>query len=215
MRVALRLDSRDALAQLRQAGADVQAQARKAAKSALRDEAAGLREEVRRHVGSRLNVARKSFLKAFTAKVLAQDPNRFPALYAGSKIPWSGIHESGGTLSGKMLIPLHGRVGRKTFKAQVDALIRSGNAYFVKNSKGNVVLMAENLAENDKPLAGFKRRYRKNAGIKRLKRGADIPIAVLIPKVTLRKRLDFESVVRGRLPKLCEAVRESILSIGI
>ena len=72
----------------------------------------------------------------------------------------------------------------------MDALIRSGNAWFVKNAKGHVVLMAENIVDNDKPLAGFKRRYRKNAGIKRLKRGADIPIAVLVPKVTLKKRLD-------------------------
>jgi hypothetical protein len=213
MRVTLRLDTGTLAAQLRQAGADIQARARKAAKSALQDEAAGLREEVRRHVGSRLNVARKSFLKAFTAKVLAQDPTRFPALYVGSKIPWSGIHESGGTLSGMMLIPLHGRVGRKTFKAQVDALIRSGNAWFVKNAKGHVVLMAENIVENDKPLAGFKRRYRKASGVKRLKRGADIPIAVLVPKVTLRKRLDIESVIRGRLPKISETVRQSILSI--
>lgn len=213
MRITLRTDTRALAAQLRQTGAEVQAQARRAAQNALRDEAAGLREEVRRHVGNRMTVARKSFLKAFTAKVLAQDPSRYPALYVGSKIPWSGIHESGGTISGKLLIPLHGRVGRKTFKAQVDALIRSGNAYFVRNAKGHVVLMAENLAENDKPLAGFKRRYRKNAGIKRLKRGADIPIAVLVPKVTLRKRLDLESVVKGRLPKLSEAVRQSILSI--
>ena len=59
---------------------------------------------MRRHVGSRLSVARKSFLKAFTAKVLAQDPNRFPALHVGSKIPWYGIHESGGTLDRKSVV---------------------------------------------------------------------------------------------------------------
>lgn len=38
--------------------------------------------------------------------------------------------------------------------------------------------MAENIKENDKLLAGFKRRYRKAGGISRLKRGADIPLAV-------------------------------------
>jgi hypothetical protein len=213
VRVSLRLDSRDALARLRQASAEIQAQARRVAQGALQDEAAALREEVRRHVDSRLSVARKSFLKAFTAKVLAQDPNRFPALHVGSRIPWSGLHETGGTISGMMLIPLYGRVGRKAFKVKVEALIRGGNAYFVKNAQGHVVLMAENIAEHDKPLAGFKRRYRKAEGIKRLKRGADLPIAVLVPKVMLRKRLDIESVVKDRLPKLSETVRTGILSI--
>ena len=58
-----------------------------------------------------------------------------------------------------MLIPLHGRVGRKRFKAQIAELMRGGNAYFIKNAKGNIVLMAENIKEHDRPLAGFKRRY--------------------------------------------------------
>ena len=99
-----------------------------------------------------------------------------------------------------MLIPLHGRVGRKQFKAQIAALMRGGNAYFIKNAKGNVVLMAENIKEHDRPLAGFKRRYRKAEGIKRLKRGADIPIAVLVPRVVLKKRLDIERLVAGAHP---------------
>lgn len=32
--------------------------------------------------------------------------------------------------------------------------------------KGNIVLMAENIKEHDRPLSGFKRRYRKAEGIK-------------------------------------------------
>ena len=39
--------------------------------------------------------------------------------------------------------------------------MRGGNAYFIKNAKGNIVLMAENIKEYDRPLSGFKRRYRK------------------------------------------------------
>jgi hypothetical protein len=109
-----------------------------------------------------------------------------------------------------MLIPLHGRVGRKRFKLQVDALMRGGNAYFVKNAKGHVVLMAENIAEHDRPLAGFKRGYRKSSGIKRLKRGADIPIAVLVPKLMLRKRLDIERLVAGRIPRLAAAIETQV-----
>ena len=58
--------------------------------------------------------------------------------------------------------------------------------------KGNIVLMAENIKEHDRPLSGFKRRYRKAEGIKRLKRGADVLIAVLVPRVQLKKRLNVD-----------------------
>jgi len=120
------------------------------------------------------------------------------------------MHESGGQIGGRMLIPLHGRVGRKRFKAQVAELMRGGNAYFIKNAKGNIVLMAENIKEHDRPLSGFKRRYRKAEGVKRLKRGADIPIAVLVPKVVLKKRLNVERLVAGRIPRLSAAVEREI-----
>ena len=84
--------------------------------------------------------------------------------------------------------------------------MRGGKAYFIKKG-GKVILMAENLKEHDRPLAGLKRRYRKAEGIKRLKRGADIPIAILVPRVTLRKRLNVERVVRQQLPALERAIQ--------
>lgn len=91
--------------------------------------------------------------------------------------------------------------------------LRGGNAYFVKNAKGNIVLMAENLKEHDRPLAGFKRRYRKAEGIKRLKRGADIPIAVLVPRVVLKKRLDVERLVAACIPRLSVAIEQQIRAV--
>jgi hypothetical protein len=176
---------------------------------ALKSEAKVLQAAVRSNVSGQLKVVRKSFLKGFRAKVLDQDPNRLPGMVIGSRIPWSGMHEYGGTISGKMLIPLNGRVGGKRFRAYVAELMRGGNAYFVKKN-GKVILMAENIKEHDRPLAGFKRRYRKAEGIKRLKRGADIPIAVLVSRVTLRKRLDVEGVVRARVPALEDAIEKEV-----
>ena len=176
---------------------------------ALASETKGMRDAVQRHVSSQMKVVRRSFLKGFRVKVLDQDPSRLPAMLISSRIPWVGVHEFGGTISGKMLIPLYGRMGKKQFKAYVAELMRGGNAYFVR--KGDkVILMAENLKEYDKPLAGMKRRYRKAEGIKRLKRGADVPIAVLVSRVTLRKRLDIEGLVRQRLPALVEAIQKSL-----
>ena len=116
-------------------------------------------------------------------------------------------------IAGRLLIPLHGRVGRKRFKPQIAELMRGGNAYFIKNAKGNIVLMAENLQEYDRTLSGFKRRYRKAEGVKRLKRGADIPIAVLVPKVVLRKRLDIERMVATRVPRLSAAIEKQLRAV--
>jgi len=73
--------------------------------------------------------------------------------------------------------------------------------------------MAENIKEHDRPLSGFKRRYRKAEGIKKLKRGADIPIAVLVPRVVLKKRLNIERLVAGRIPRLAAAVEKSLSAL--
>lgn len=210
MRISIRIDSAAGNAQLRRWGGEFRAKVQKAVERAMRTEATEIKDDVRAHVAGQMSVVRKSFIKGFTAKVLAKDPKRMPALYVGSRIPWSAMHETGGQIAGRMLIPLHGRVGRKRFKAQVAELMRGGNAYFIKNAKGNIVLMAENIKEHDRPLSGFKRRYRKAEGVKRLKRGADIPIAVLVPKVVLKKRLNVERLVAGRIPRLSAAVEREI-----
>jgi hypothetical protein len=210
MKIHLRIDSVAAQAQLRRWGGEFRAKVRQAVERAMTSEARDLRETVRRHVAGKLAVRTPGFLKGFSTRVYAWDPQRLPALYVGSRIPWAGMHETGGSIGGKMLIPLNGRVGRKRFKAQVAELMRGGNAYFVKNARGNIVLMAENIKEHDRPLAGFKRRYRKAEGIKRLKRGADIPIAVLVPRVSLKKRLDIERLVAGRMPQLAQALEDQI-----
>ena len=217
MRISVRIDSKAAQAQLRRWGGEFRDKVKKAVARGIASEATELKEDVRTHVAGQMAVVKKSFVKGFTAKVLDKDKNLLPALYVGSRIPWSGIHERGGSISGRMLIPLHGRVGRKRFKAQIAELMRGGNAYFIKNAKGNIVLMAENIKEHDRPLSGFKRRYRKSMrraeGIKRLKRGSDIPIAVLVPRVQLKKRLSVERLVAGRIPRLSAAVEQSLNQI--
>lgn len=213
MKVSIRIDSAAGLAQLRRWGGEIRAKVQQAVARAMAAEATELRQDVRAEVAGQMAVVKKSFIKGFTAKVLDRDSNRYPALYVGSRIPWSRIHETGGVIAGRLLIPLHGRVGRKRFKAQIAELMRGGNAYFIKNSKGNIVLMAENLQEYDRTLSGFKRRYRKAEGVKRLKRGADIPIAVLVPKVVLRKRLDIERMVATRVPRLSAAIEKQLRTI--
>ena len=213
MRISIRIDSQAAQAQLRRWGGAFRDTVRKAVARGIASEAVTLKQDVRSHVAGQMAVVKKSFVKGFTAKVLDKDTQRLPALYVGSRIPWSGIHERGGSIQGRMLIPLHGRVGRKRFKAQIAELMRGGNTYFIKNAKGNIVLMAENIQEHDRPLSGFKRRYRQAEGIKRLKRGADVPIAVLVPRVQLKKRLSVERLVAGRIPRLSARIEKQIQTV--
>jgi hypothetical protein len=214
LKISLRIDSAAAQAQLRRWGGEYRAKVRQAAARALERHGDDLRREVRGHVAEEMKVAKKAFLTSFTGRVINRDPNRLPALYVGSRIPWVGIHENGGAIAGKLLIPIYGaRFDRKTFKKLVQHLVAAGNAYFVKNAKGHIVLMAENIAEHDKPLAGFKRRHRKATGVSRLKRGADIPIAVLVPRVAIPKRLDVQRVVTSSMPRLAATLQKQLSSL--
>jgi Family of unknown function (DUF6441) len=214
MRISIRIDSVAAQAQLRRWGGEFRTQVKQAMGRAMQTQAIEIKEVVRGHVAGQMAVVKKSFLKGFSAKVIAKDPTRLPALYVGSRIAWAGAHERGVTIAGRLLIPLHGRVGRKRFKAQITELMRGGNAYFIKNSRGNVVLMAENIKEHDRALAGFKRRYRQASGVAKLRRGADIPIAVLVPKVVLKKRLDIERLVASRIPTLSAAIEHQLRALS-
>jgi len=70
--------------------------------------------------------------------------------------------------------------------------------------------MAENLRENDRELARFKRAERGRTGVKRLQRGQEIPVAVLVKRVSLKKRLDLEGTVRRNLPRIADAIRREL-----
>ncbi|MCG3577504.1 DUF6441 family protein [Ralstonia solanacearum] len=58
-------------------------------------------------------------------------------------------------------------------------------------------------------LVGFKRRYRKAEGAKR----ADVPIAVLVPRFVLRKRLDIDQLVARHILRL-SAIEACIRQLG-
>ena len=182
---------------------------------AMRPVGRDMAERARGRLRAGFSVASPKFLRSMHAKVLDRKPTELPALYVGSKIPWLGIHEQGGTIQGRMLIPLlpqHQRIGRKAFARVVDALVRSANAFFLKKN-GRTVLMAENLAENARPLTRFRRAERERSGAKRLRRGQEIPIAVLVRRVSLRKRFDLNRAVRVELPRLTAAIRKAMSKV--
>ena len=169
-----------------------------------------VRDAARTQMRGAFNVKRNSFVSSMQAKVLDKKTDRLPALLIGSKIPWLGLHEKGGTVSGNLLIPLlPGRIGPKRFKAVIDGLLRSGNAFFVEKS-GKVILMAENIRENASQLNRFKRAERGRTGAKQIKRGQEIPIAVLVKSVSLKRRLDLTGAVQRSLPRLASAIQKEL-----
>lgn len=169
-----------------------------------------VRDAARAEMRSAFTVKRNSFVSSMGVKVFDKKPEQLPALRVGSKIPWLGLHEKGGSVSGNFLIPLlPGRIGPKRFRQIVDSLMRSGNAYFIKKN-GRVLLMAENIKENGSQLTRFKRAERGRTGAKQIKRGQEIPIAVLVKRVDLKRRLNLVGGVQRALPALAQAIQKEL-----
>jgi hypothetical protein len=169
-----------------------------------------VRDAARAEMRSAFTVKRNSFVSSMGVKVFDKKPEQLPALRVGSKIPWLGLHEKGGSVSGNLLIPLlPGRIGPKRFRQIVDSLMRSGNAYFIKKN-GRVLLMAENIKENGPQLTRFKRAERGRTGAKQIKRGQEIPIAVLVKRVDLKRRLNLVGGVQRALPSLAQAIQKEL-----
>ena len=169
-------------------------------------------DTVRSRMNADFTVRKPAFVRSLRAKVYDRNPDKLPALLIGSRIPWLGIHVRGGTVSGRMLIPLlpeHQRMGRKAFRRVIDGLMRTGNAFFIQKN-GKVILMAESIRENASELRRFKRAERQRTGSKSIKRGTEIPIAVLVPNVTLKRRFDLEGAVRGQLSVLARAIEKQL-----
>ncbi|MBI5923871.1 MAG: hypothetical protein HY847_19760 [Betaproteobacteria bacterium] len=190
---------------------------RKAVEAGMVASGKDIAETVRSRMQSAFQVKKAGFLKSMRSKLYAGNPEKFPALLIGSKISWLGIHVRGGTISGPLLIPLlpeHQRIGRKAFKRVVDGLLKTGNAFFIQKN-GKVILMAENIKENTGQLRRFKRAERQRTGAKTVKRGQEIPIAVLVPIVRLRGRFDLPGVVRSQLSKLSLAIERQLTAHGL
>jgi hypothetical protein len=190
---------------------------RKAVEAGMKTAGKEIAEAARGKMQSAFRVRKNAFLKSMRSKVYAGSPEKFPALLIGSKIPWLGLHVRGGTIGGRMLIPLlpeHQRIGRKAFRRVIDGLMRSGNAFFLRR-EGKVILMAESLRDNAKELRRFKRAERQRTGAKSIKRGQEIPIAVLVSRVTLKGRFDLPGVVRSQLPQLTSSILQHLNTHGL
>ena len=190
---------------------------RKAVEAGMKSAGREIAQTVQARMQSAFKVRKSGFVRSLRHKLYAGSPEELPPLMIGSRIPWLGIHTRGGTIGGRMLIPLlpeHQRLGRKAFRRVIDGLMRTGNAFFIQKN-GKVILMAEVIKENAAELRRFKRAERNRTGAKSIKRGQEIPIAVLVPMVTLRGRLDLPGIVRSLLPKLTSSILQQLTIHGL
>lgn len=168
---------------------------------------------VQQDVRSSLNVKRPGFVKSYRMRVYSSKPGRMPSMAIGSKGHFTGILERGGTVRAKkrlLLIPFGNlRIGPKAFRTLIRNLMARGDGFFRKVN-GTLILFAENMAENDRDLRRFKRVERHAKGLKRLKRGSSVPVAVAMPEVRLRKRTNVFGVVKRGLPEIVAAIESEI-----
>jgi len=151
------------------------------------------------------------FINAFGAKLFDSRRDIPPMMLAGAlKAPWVKIFETGGTIMPKkgkgLLIPLI-RIGRKSFARVMRDLIDSGNAFFVKVG-GKVLVFAENIRDTRSATRRFTTAARKRfGGAGRIK---EVPIAVLVPSVQVRKRTRIRATALAQLPGIARAIESSM-----
>lgn len=164
-------------------------------------------------IKSGLNVRRANFTRAFQTSVQYQDDARPPIMATVSKIPWLNAHIHGMNIGPKqakgLMIPINvkalksggSRIGYRAWQKIVAQLASQGNLHFVKR-KGKVLVLAETAGSGN-----ALRRHNKRIGADRYgkKRSLEVPIAVLVPQVTIKKRLNIEALASGPLGRLLRA----------
>ncbi len=155
---------------------------------------------LRTAVKAAFTVRSKKFLNVFRARLWDRDKARFPALQLGASraVPWIDIQETGGTIGGRMVIPLlpeGQRMGRKAFAQLLQQLTARGFIFYRKDGDRTLIFAEKPAGKDSIPgLAKFASAERARRGGKSLKRGSEVLIGVIVSRVQLRARLGFQAV---------------------
>lgn len=185
----------------------------KAIRMAMFDARPKVQELLSSHLQAKLKIRKSSFAKTYKPYIQYSDALRPPVLVFTPKAGWLSAHETGAEINGGgkgVLIPINtrktklgnGRIGYKAFKRIIQELASQGNLNFVK-VRGKVLVYAETAAAKEGGRDRL-RRYGKRVSADRYNRkaSAEIPIAVLVPKVTLRRRLQIKELSDSKLVPL-------------
>lgn len=148
--------------------------------------------------------SKKTFENTWKVKRYNNDKKRFETALIYNKVPWFSIHETGGIINGKMVVPLYthrttasGRIGMKKWKALLKQL-KSNNQSFFKKVNGNILLFAISNKSNNSKIRSFSKGYRTHKGIKRIKGGTAVPIGIVLNKIRIKRRFDFSNKIKEK-----------------
>lgn len=164
-----------------------------------------------------LNIKRKAFPNFFR-RVYQQRTDILPQMLIASRVLWFGIHERGGTIQGPLLVPLleeGQRIGPKAFRLLLKQLDSQGNLW-TDRVGGRTILFTEKLGKEEqaKGARKFVRAERIRSGKKSVRRGASVPIALVVPRAKMRKRLQFERIVRSNTNVIAKEVQKRLNRVG-
>lgn len=160
-----------------------------------------------------LTIAKKTFPNFFR-RVYQQRKDILPQMLVASRVLWIGIHERGGTIQGPLLVPLleeGKRIGPKAFRLLLKQLDSQGNLW-ADRVDGRTILFTEKIGgkEQVRGTRRFERAERQRTGAKTIKRGAAVPIAIVIPRARMRKRLQFERIVRSNTGLIVREIQQRL-----
>lgn len=164
--------------------------------------------------------SKKTFENTWKVKRYNNKKDKFETALIYNKVPWFSIHETGGTINGKMVVPLYahrssasGRIGMKKWKALLKQL-KQNNQSFFKKVKGNILLFAISNKSISGKIRSFSKSYKANKGIKRIKGGTAVPIGIVLKKITIKKRFDFSDKIKEKGENLLVRKYESNLDLS-
>lgn len=201
----------------------------KAVAMAFKEAGEKARDEIRKDAKSKFKVKKQAFIKSISYKIYDAKVGKMPMLHVYTKIPFMDIQETGGNVASKrgknLAIPtinLGGRkrIGTKTFRKLLDDLsrirTRAGTPVTFTKFVGGKKFMFVNTsaaAPMISSLAPFIALEKKKLG--RKKRGAIqyVPIALLIPRVRLKKHLDLVGIGNRHLQSINTLIEQKFASL--
>ena len=112
---------------------------------AIKDTDKETKKEMRSKASSYFKVSKKTFLNTFSSRIYDSKPTKLPSILFKNKINWFPLHEFGGTINGKMVIPFQNTNGKKVDAKRWKALLKTlkqNKQSFWKNINGKVILFA-------------------------------------------------------------------------
>lgn len=187
---------------------------RMAYSQAVKETTKETKTEMKNKASTAFKVKKRTFLNTFSAKIYDSKPDKLPSVLFLQKIKWFKLHETGGTINGKMVLPFENingkRMGPKKWKSLLKSL-RQNKQSFWKTINGKMILFAVIDRNNSRSLSGYRQTFKARKSIKRVTAGTAIPIGMMVSTIRLKRRYNFTGIVEGFAPaKIIQKFNQNI-----